>query len=392
MIRLGLAILVIMLLFMMFLPDQSWITYRGGMWFFSFLSMLFIALIVHPDLPFDRWFSNPITDYLGKRSYGIYLWQMPLLAFLELKLPNPKSFVSICIQLVIILLVSEMSYCLVEMPLRNLSMIQVKNWLRSLFAKNWSMTKLARLGRLFVVLVALGIIFTAPVKTATQEKIATEIAENQKMLQAKEATKIQKAEKLEEVMDEGLRQELAQKYGVSEEVVEASYQTKVLMVGDSIMTKTYPQLAEAFPYSYIDAEFGLAPENAFSKVQAGLTAYPQADRVLISLGTNQGGQGIMTRQQVQDIMSLLSDKQVYWVTINLPASTYWWTDEINTLLAEEAENYPNLTLIDWYGKSSPHALEWFEADGFHPNADGSIAYVSMLMESLTKDRLVEKEE
>lgn len=90
----------------------------------------------------------------------------------------------------------------------------------------------------------------------------------------------------------------------------------------------------------------------------------------------------MTETQIDEIMTLLSDKTVYWSTVYLPSSTYWWTEDINQLLKQAEKKYKNLTLVDWNKSSASHELDWFEADGFHPNESGSIAYTKLWIDSL----------
>lgn len=44
----------IILVFLFLLPDRSWITYRGGMLFFSFCSILLVALVVSPNFGIEK--------------------------------------------------------------------------------------------------------------------------------------------------------------------------------------------------------------------------------------------------------------------------------------------------------------------------------------------------
>ncbi|HAP15934.1 MAG TPA: acetyltransferase, partial [Lactococcus sp.] len=87
-----LGVLALTLLLYIFMPAQSPLTYYGGLWFVSLLSMLLIALVVHPGLKANRIFSNRVFDYIGSRSYGIYLWQLPVFALAAAKIINPTSW------------------------------------------------------------------------------------------------------------------------------------------------------------------------------------------------------------------------------------------------------------------------------------------------------------
>ncbi len=65
------------------LAGQSKFTYLGGMFIFTFLSAILVGTIAHPGADMNRLFTNPVFDWIGKRSYGIYLYQFPVMIFLR---------------------------------------------------------------------------------------------------------------------------------------------------------------------------------------------------------------------------------------------------------------------------------------------------------------------
>ena len=66
---------------------------------------------------------------------------------------------------------------------------------------------------------------------------------------------------------------------------------------------------------------------------------------MIGLGTN----GVITDEAIEQTMSLLKDKKVYWVNIKAPTG---WQDTINATLATLPNQYSNITMIDWYSESN----------------------------------------
>lgn len=387
--RLFYGLLVIIALLLFFLPDRSGFTYRGGMFLFSFLSAILVGLVAAHGFTIERWFSNRLFDYIGKRSYGIYLWQMPVLVLAEVKLGH--GFVYYIASLVLILLLSELSYRFIEVPLRRLNYQQFFKDMLTIIRGSGQLKE-----KIFVILfvlfasISLLVVVFSPNTDKAQEQITKDIQKNQKIIETakKKKIKITKAKKNTKVSDNDLAPfvELAQKYSVTSYQLYQAKQTPILAIGDSIFTKTYNDLAEVFPNMVMDATFGIAPEDAISHVQELVNQYPNVETVILSIGTNQGGQGVLNEEQVKQIMKILDGKKIFWTTINLPSSTYWWTNQVNQLLEDSAKKYKNLTIVPWYRLSSSHTSDWFEVDGFHPNNDGTIAYTKMWVDSLFTKR------
>ena len=100
------------------LPGQSSWTYRGGMFFYSLIGMILIATIVHPGSHMNRWLTNPFFTWIGQRSYGIYVYQLPVMVFYERVVEIGRHpVINALVECLLILAISEFSYRLVEQPL-----------------------------------------------------------------------------------------------------------------------------------------------------------------------------------------------------------------------------------------------------------------------------------
>jgi hypothetical protein len=64
------------------------------------------------------WCSTPPLRWLGVRSYGWYLWHWPVIVFLEQRMPNWASPVRDLVAITLSLALTEVSYRLVEQPIR----------------------------------------------------------------------------------------------------------------------------------------------------------------------------------------------------------------------------------------------------------------------------------
>ncbi|HGF7732787.1 TPA: acyltransferase family protein, partial [Enterococcus faecium] len=144
-----------------------------------------------------------------------------------------------------------------------------------------------------------------------------------------------------------------------------SQEKKILFIGDSVMLGAYQELKETFKKeALIDAkesrQITALPE--ILKEHKDLVSYQQ---IVIGLGTN----GVITDEAIEQTMSLLKDKKVYWVNIKAPTG---WQDTINATLATLPNQYYNITMIDWYSESKNHP-EFFYDDETHLNESGRTA-------------------
>ncbi len=151
---------------------------------------------------------------------------------------------------------------------------------------------------------------------------------------------------------------------------QVSQEKKILFIGDSVMLGAYQELKETFQKeALVDAkesrQITALPE--ILKEHKDLVSYQQ---IVIGLGTN----GVLTDDAIEQTMSLLKDKKVYWVNIKAPTG---WEDTINATLAKLPNQYSNITMIDWYSESKNHP-EFFYDDETHLNESGRTAYAKYI--------------
>ncbi|MCT7717185.1 MAG: acyltransferase, partial [Lactobacillus iners] len=68
-------------------PMQAF-PYMGGMFIFSILTAIMVAIIANPHSHWNLVLTNPIFNWIGSRSYGIYLYQFPIMIFFESQAKN----------------------------------------------------------------------------------------------------------------------------------------------------------------------------------------------------------------------------------------------------------------------------------------------------------------
>jgi hypothetical protein len=105
--------------FFVFVSELNEFLYRGGFFVLSILTAILVVIAAHPGLKFGARLGNPVLKWFGDRSYGIYLWHWPIFVLMrsgiDIQWPDPVAFV---VKIAIVLMISDLSYRFVEMPIR----------------------------------------------------------------------------------------------------------------------------------------------------------------------------------------------------------------------------------------------------------------------------------
>lgn len=369
------ALLGIMISFLT-LSAQSSFLYYGGMYLVSILSAVLVAATAHPGADFNRFLTNPVFDYIGKRSYGIYLYQFPVMIFYESVVKNINHYLWLhtIVEVALILAVSELSYRLIEVPCRRYDYSQLKTQVTEWFRlPAVSKEKIMSIPIIFVCCVALFGIFTAPAnqKDDSQKAFEATIAKNKKAADATKTT-----QSTTEVIH--TTNEIANKYQLTDKQLLKAQQMNLTMVGDSVMLGAVEEIKEIFPNVVVDADIGRQLYNGEQIIQALLDKKLLANTVVIGLGTN----GVYTEENFHKMMTVIGKKRKVYL-LNAYVPTQRWQGDINRFLSKMADEYKNITLIDWYDLGKEHE-DWFEEDHVHLKQEGQIGYTALIAQTILK--------
>lgn len=373
----------LLLLALMFtkMTGENELVYRGGMFFFSLAAMILVAVVVHPGSDWGGWLDNLIFRWIGKRSYGIYLYQYPVMVFYESKIQNIASHPVMhgLIEIVIILAISELSYRFLEVPLKKFDYSKTSSVVKEFFKADssygWKRVY-AAIPLLIFVLAAVGSFMPSSVAASGSkdgEQLESVIKNNQK----KASSVNQKADKKTSKSSSGNASASESSTSSSESnndgnspiALTESEQKKaqglqITCVGDSVMADASAKMQDIFPNMYVDAKVGRQVSEIVPILQSLNSSGKLAQTVLISEGTN----GPYDENTMEEIMQILGkQRKVYWINVFVP--TRRWQDQVNQELKDDAKKYDNLTVIDWYSYCKDHP-EWFYGDHVHPNPDG----------------------
>ena len=333
------------------IEGTSAIMYRGGILLASIITMVIIAVIVHPSSILGKVFSAKPLVWIGLRSYGIYLWHYPLLLLM-----NPRSNIAgtpwwmYLVELAVMFACAAFSYKFVEDPIRHGSIGTFVSRVRSgeVYLADWLRDHaIPTAAAAAVTLVCVGGLIFVPNTSALEggDLLKDESAHVAGVPAANDAATAEKA-KLD-----------------------------VLMIGDSVSVRAIPNFTETFPYGAIDAavnrQLTVGEDVYRSYAEQGIVG----DIVVFALGTN----GQVTDEQLDDLLGEVgTDKHVLFVNTRSPQT---WMAETNAALERAADRYDNVQVIDWYSASAPHG-DWFDGDGTHLSQDGAQAYIDLVHDAI----------
>lgn len=343
--------------------------YRGGMLLISLNAAVLIVCVCHLSSYLGQLFSWKPLSWVGKRSYGIYLWHYPviILSTPVYEIGNPLYW-HVLVQLAGILFLSELSYRFIETPIRKQGFREFLKNCMPISNFLWERVSFTRVGSFIAVLSILAFVTIGCTMAVKGEHVEEKIEMHQV-----------------EVIEKNEEQQSADKNSnvTSNEEKESSTSpnsksyNKILAIGDSIMLDISQELNKRYPNIKIDGKVGrqLYQAVALAPKYADFNAANNA--VIIELGTN----SYFTDKQIDSLINSFSKAHIYLVNVRVPRQ---WEREVNKALARKAQENENITLVDWYSTAIKHP-EYFENDGVHLKTKGAEALTSLIVQALTEN-------
>ena len=347
---------------------ESPLLYRGGMLVMTLVFCLLIHLATRRGTVFDRVLDCGLFRWVGKRSYGIFLWQYPVIFLFQQKGWDAQPLAPLWETLAILLL-SMWLEALVDGIRRH----EFPVFGRRLVFVQSACFFLLTVGGLFLMgFGCRGI--AAPVSSHAEAR-----AELEARWQANAAQIAQQNER-------AAAEEAAARQRAADERSARIAQVRldgVACIGDSVMLSAAGDLQRALPGCAVDAEVSRYVGGGLEAAQA-LAAQGRLGRlVVVSLGTN-GPIAGSDRYEVQTkaLLDYLGpNRQIFWVNVYCPHLK--WQETNNAYIAQLAAAHPNVTVVDWYGLISQHP-EWLTGDGVHPSRAGAAQYAQLIRDKMAE--------
>ena len=332
--------------------------YRGGIAVTSVLTAAVIAVIVHPAGGFGWALSNPLMNWIGKRSYGIYLWHWPIFMITRPGFDVPwNTSITFAIRLALTFGIAELSYRYVEMPIRQHG---YRVWMRGITKKLGVTTPRVATAIAVGVVVAFGSLGAVLVLSAGGAQSGTVVAspEDEAIASPVETTTT-------------LQGTAVTTTAVPAETAPPDA-ARYTFIGDSVLLGAKPAVESAFgPAVVVDASESRQFKHADNVARDLRTRGELGDIVVLHLGTN----GAFSSATWDEVMTELSDRRrVIVLTVNVPRR---WESIVNAAIRSGQERWPDVEVIDYKAFADTHP-DLYVPDGVHLTATGRTLYANFL--------------
>ncbi|MGO3361312.1 MAG: acyltransferase family protein [Corynebacterium sp.] len=394
-----------------FVGDQDMFLYQGGIALLSVATLMVILAVLRPDGIWSKVLGCAPMRWLGERSYGIYLWHMPVIAFMPADWLAGQPWLSGALVVAVSVGVSALSWKVLEDPIRKHGVVEpVKRW----WAAQMSARRAARstprrtspsvmgpymaqtyVGSAAVVVLAAVVVVGAPSVIADAGR--TGGAAPMELPQQRPAETAQDDDGADDGADGpdgGVQHDSAATGAMS--------CSRVIHVGDSTSIGMFdpaqlpPDRGEGSA-RYVDKGADDVVTSVFGAraTTEGFEEYPSAvDSVsqllaegqpegtcwVIATGANDAanfsvGASLNEEQRIRTMMDMLDDRKVMWVTTASALDQGPWAKAnmaaFNDVLKRVATDYSDMAVYDWGEEVAPHP-DWFMADdGVHYSPVGN---------------------
>jgi peptidoglycan/LPS O-acetylase OafA/YrhL len=364
--------------------------FNGGFLLVDLATLLVIAAAVHPSSDVGRALGWKPLQWIGVRSYSLYLWHYPIFCitrpgldihrigiwFLSFRFAGWPVFV---IRLALSFGAAELSFRFVETPIRKGAIGRYREVVRQAVGERRQ--RLVRRGAVIGSTLAL-VALMLGTGLATAQAQAPSIA-------GIDASGSENGAKADPSALQALQ-------GTTTSTVRTSPTTKprtgttvkgakptttttkapaqpahVLGIGDSVMLGAKPSLLARIPGMVVDAVKSRQFGEAITVVQAYKAAGVLPTTIVVHLGTN----GRVTDGLFDQMMETIGPgHRVFFLTARVPRS---WESEDNATLHRGTTRWGIAHVLEWRDFAGCHD-DWFVNDGFHLQPPGQHAYADFV--------------
>lgn len=338
--------------------------FQGGFMLVGVATCAIITAAVHPQSFLgNKILGNPVFTYLGRRSYGLYLFHWPVFQLYRKVASNYLSLEQFIVLFIVILALTELSYRFIEMPIREKRLTNSLNKLRypRTDADYERRNKFVAIGVVAAVLPVFSVVSLA---LGTGEgRIAESIKKGEESVQNLLGTTVAPDPNVTTIPG-------SQTTTLDGQVI------PILAIGDSVMLGAANILTERG--ITVDALKSRPFRQALEIANYVKSIGRLGEFVIIHLGTN----GPVDQETLDEIMVPLKDVDlVLMITAHVPTRS--WQMSNNELIRAMPNAYGNVKVLDWFQIAEDHP-EYLYGDKVHLNNEGQKVYADLIMQAIGK--------
>lgn len=372
------------------MPDHTMALYQGGLAALAIATAALVAAAAHPRSITARALGVVPLRWIGERSYGIYLWHVPVIVFLPQGVLGGSPWLRGMVVTAITLAISALSWTLVEDPIRRHGFRTVFRWRPLRLLGDDAPRRLKRVPTVAATMAVLGVgVLALSGATAVPSARAPTLAS---------AVVNDKPGPLWGLpVDEALEASLlVEEHPSTRDAPGTTACTSVLHVGDSsslgiIDEKSLPNPADRMPAQYerVGVEEPIMDILGARSVVERYKGEPNAQDAVasalangfdgcfvIAMGLNEaanvavGGQASLV-DRIELIQALVGDAPTMWITVKTLRTRGPWADVnmagMNQALYDACRRHPSMRVYDWASEAPD---SWYSSDRIHFTSEG----------------------
>jgi peptidoglycan/LPS O-acetylase OafA/YrhL len=360
--------------------------FRGGFFFTGLFTLMVIAAVTHQRAMMGRLLGNPVFNWVGTRSYGMYLYHWPIYQIIRGQAGVPMSLSQWLLAMAITLPVTEASYRFIETPIRQ---GRLGEWLRGdrrprTAAAYKRRQRVAGIGIVSAALVGFAGVSIAMATNQCVGQIecdsAAGLAVDSTLPTDTTPNQVQPTSSLA-LADPSATVPAGQTVPPSTATPTTVLQDlPYFAVGESVMLGAKPTM-DARGIKTV-AEVSKGPDWELQQLQLAKTQYRIKNGVIIQLGTN----GTVTQAQYDAVINEFPDLNLIVVlTVKAPKP---WIEGNNAIIRALPTTHPNVKVLDWEAAAQDPALgiadHLSKSDGgIHLSDDtAKTAYTNLILQAL----------
>ena len=375
----GLAGLLVIGLMFWLSSEFSPFLYRGGFALLALGTAVAVAAFAHPASRLGPLVGCRPMRWIGERSYGIYLWTLPIVVLTSPQGVHGPDALRAVLQVAAIMAVAELSWRYVENPVRHGALGRLwAQWK----AGRWRRERISREG--WVAIGGAGLV----VAFAIAGLAGFGVSNSSNAIGAEPVAKTITAKNVK-------RKPLATS---CEGVVHIGDSTSEGLVSEEYLPPS--QLISA-QYARVGATTQHLEVAGARSIYENFEGEPNAQEVaeawknegfkgcwVIAMGTNEAanvaaGSTFTYDDRIESMMSTIGDEPAMWVNVKslVPNGPYAETNmkSWDEALLNACDRYPNMRIYDWAADVKDN---WFIPDGIHFTSEGYAARGRLIADAL----------
>jgi hypothetical protein len=349
--------------------------------------LMVIAAVTHQATFLGRFLGNPVLNYLGTRSYGLYLYHWPIYQIIRSYAGIGLTGAQFVLAMVITLPITEVSYRFVETPIRKGRLGEWWRGRHDIRRRSGPASPLDSRRPIYALsAVVLAVVGFSAFSIATADNRC--VGDVECTLQgAGAATTTAASATPTTAVPNAVPSTDAAGNVVTTTTVAATTTTTgppppQAAFGESVMLGAIGQLKTGG--FVVDARENRQAKEMVADIQAARTAGQLGQVVVVQVGTN----GTVTDGEIDDIVAAMPPgTRLYFMTVKAAVP---WIAANNEKIRNIPTKHPNVGVIDWEARSAEIADELSTSDGgAHLRTRKAMQfYANMVFEAIGRPDLV----